>query len=57
MELMLWLIPSTFALTGIAVFAFIWASRRGQFNNLDRHALDILDEDNQKSGDIDEHLR
>ena len=57
MELMLWLIPSTFALTGIAVLAFIWASRHGQFNNLDRHALDILDEDNQKSGDIDEHLR
>jgi cbb3-type cytochrome oxidase maturation protein len=57
MEIMLWLLPSTLVLTGLAALAFIWASRRGQFDNLDRHALDILDEDNQKSGDHDEHLR
>jgi len=57
MDLMLWLILATFALTGIAALAFIWASRRGQFNNLDRHGLDILDEDIQKSGGNDEHLR
>ncbi len=72
MELMLWLIPSTLALTGLAALAFIWASHRGQFNNLDRHALNIfekdifekdilekdtLDEDIQKSGENDDHLR
>lgn len=57
MELMLWLLPATLALTGLAAVAFIWASRRGQFDDLDRHALDILDDDNQKSGETHGNLR
>lgn len=44
MELMLWLIPASIGLTLIAVGAFVWAVRTSQFEALDRHALDILDE-------------
>ena len=29
-------------LIGVAVWAFVWAVRRGQFENLDAAALDVL---------------
>lgn len=44
MELMLWLVPASIGLTVLAIGAFIWAVRNHQFERLDRHALDILDD-------------
>ena len=39
------LIPVTFVLLGIAVAAYLWAVRSGQFEDLDREAHRILFED------------
>ena len=55
MELMLWLIPASIGLTLIAVAAFIWAVRSSQFERLDRHALDILEDTPNVPGRHDGH--
>ncbi|KAF1687123.1 cbb3-type cytochrome oxidase assembly protein CcoS [Pseudoxanthomonas broegbernensis] len=44
MNILLLLIPISLLLLGAAVGAFVWAVRRGQFDDLDTPALDILDE-------------
>jgi|GEM_PF-1229802 len=49
MELMLWLIPASIGFTAMAVGAFVWAVRTSQFEALDRHALDILDDPADRS--------
>lgn len=46
MNSLLILVPISLVLLGIAIAAFAWAVRRGQFDDLDTPALDILrDED------------
>jgi len=46
MRILLLMIPISIVLLGIAIWAFVWAVRRGQFDDLDTPALDILvDED------------
>lgn len=45
MNILLALIPISLILLGIAAAAFVWAVRRGQFDDLDTPALDILRED------------
>ena len=45
MTILLLLIPLSLLLLGAAVWAFIWAVRKGQFEDLDTPALDILRED------------
>lgn len=45
MTILLLLIPVSLALLGIAIWAFVWAVRRGQFDDLDTAALDILAEE------------
>ena len=47
MNILLMLIPISLVLLGAAVGAFIWAVKRGQFDDLDTPALDIL-EDNDR---------
>jgi cbb3-type cytochrome oxidase maturation protein len=42
MNILLLLIPLSVALLGLAVWAFAWAVRRGQFDDLDTPAIDIL---------------
>lgn len=42
MTILLLLIPISLLLLGLAVWAFVWAVRRGQFDDLDSAALDIL---------------
>ena len=42
MNILLLLIPISLVLIGAAVWAFVWAVRRGQFENLDAAALDVL---------------
>ena len=44
MTILLLLIPLSLMLLGAAVWAFIWAVRKGQFDDLDTPALDILDD-------------
>jgi cbb3-type cytochrome oxidase maturation protein len=45
MTILLLLIPISLALLGLAVWGFVWAVRRGQFDDLDSAALDILADD------------
>ncbi len=42
MNALLLLLPISLLLLGIAVAAFAWAVRRGQFEDLDSAALDVL---------------
>ena len=44
MRILLMLVPISLVLLGIAVWAFVWAVRKGQFDDLDTPALDILDD-------------
>ena len=45
MSILLLLIPLSLLLVGVAAWAFAWAVRRGQFDDLDTPALDILGDD------------
>ncbi|MES2859084.1 MAG: cbb3-type cytochrome oxidase assembly protein CcoS [Pseudomonadota bacterium] len=42
MNILLLLVPISLLLLGVAVWAFGWAVKRGQFDDLDTPALDIL---------------
>lgn len=45
MNILLLLVPISIVLLGIAIGAFVWAVRRGQFDDLDTPAIDILRDD------------
>lgn len=45
MVILLMLIPLSLVLLAAAVGAFVWAVRKGQFDDLDTPALDILRDD------------
>lgn len=45
MAILLFLIPISLLLLGVAIAAFVWAVRRGQFEDLDTASLDILQDD------------
>ena len=45
MNILLLLVPLSVMLLGVAVWGFVWAVRRGQFDDLDTPALDILADD------------
>ncbi len=52
MEILFVLIPLSLILLGIAVWAFFWAVRSGQFDDLDSPAYRILmDDDERPSGE------
>lgn len=44
MNILLMLLPISLVLLGLAIAAFAWAVRKGQFDDLDTPALDILDD-------------
>ncbi len=46
MEVLMWLIPISAVLLTIAGVAFVWAVNNRQFDDLDRHGLDVLDNPN-----------
>ena len=48
MTILLLLIPLSLVLLGIAIWAFAWAVRSGQFDDLDTPAIDILAEDHKE---------
>ena len=43
MEIIFVLIPLSLVLAGIAIGAFFWAVKHGQFDDMESPALDILD--------------
>jgi len=45
MEILLLLIPISIVLIGIAGATFVWAVNNDQFEELDRHGFDILEDD------------
>ena len=45
MTILLLLVPISVVLLGIAIWAFVWAVRNGQFDDLDSAALDVLVDD------------
>jgi cbb3-type cytochrome oxidase maturation protein len=45
MIILLLLVPISLLLLGVAIWAFVWAVKRGQFDDLDTPALDILVDD------------
>lgn len=47
MAILLLLIPVSVALLGLAIWAFIWAVRGGQFDDLDTPPLDVLHDDDE----------
>ena len=47
MNALLLLIPLSLVLLVLAIWAFVWAVRRGQFDDLDTPALDILEDDDR----------
>ena len=49
MNILLVLVPISVLLLGAAIWAFVWAVRRGQFDNLDSAALDVLTDDGAAS--------
>ena len=42
MAILLMLVPISLVLLGIAVWAFVWAVRSGQYDDLDTPAIDML---------------
>lgn len=51
MNILLALIPVSLLLLGAAIWFFLWAVRRGQFDDLDTPALDMLREDDRPAPD------
>jgi len=45
MNALLFLVPISFVLLIVAVVAFIWAVRSGQYDDLDSPAIDVLGDD------------
>ena len=45
MNVLLMLVPLSLLLLACAIAAFVWAVRRGQFEDLDSAAIDILADD------------
>ena len=55
MAILLILIPISLILFGVAVWAFIWAVRGGQYDDLDTPAIDILRNDPAEAAVSAEH--
>ena len=51
MNILLALIPVSLLLLGAAIWFFLWAVKRGQFDDLDTPALDMLREDDRPAPD------
>lgn len=55
MNILLLLVPLSLMLLVAAIGAFAWAVRRGQFDDLDTPALDILTDDREPLPAVAEH--
>ena len=52
MKILFLLIPLSLLLLGIAIWAFFWAVRSGQFDDLDSPAYRILLDDDESREDV-----
>jgi cbb3-type cytochrome oxidase maturation protein len=52
MTILLVLIPLSLVLLIAAIGAFVWAVRKGQFDDLDTPALDVLHDDEPSARDL-----
>jgi cbb3-type cytochrome oxidase maturation protein len=52
MSILLALIPISLLLLGLAIWAFAWAVKRGQFDDLDTPALDILADEHERRAEV-----
>ena len=50
MAILLVLVPISLVLLGLAIWAFVWAVRSGQYDDLDAPAIDMLRKDASKPG-------
>lgn len=50
MIILLMLVPLSLMLLAFAIGAFVWAVRKGQFDDMDTPALDILREETRSDG-------
>ncbi|MBS3742825.1 MAG: cbb3-type cytochrome oxidase assembly protein CcoS [Wenzhouxiangellaceae bacterium] len=57
MKIIYVLIPLSLMLLGLAVWAFFWAVKNDQFEDLDTPALDILDDDETEDSDTNREKR
>jgi cbb3-type cytochrome oxidase maturation protein len=56
MSSLVFLVPISLVLLGVAIWAFVWAVRLGQFDDLETPAVQILvDEPSTDSSDVDHH--
>lgn len=55
MNILLALIPISLLLLGAAIWAFVWAVRKGQYEDLDTPALDILVDDDKPMPVVRDH--
>ena len=49
MEILVMLIPISIVLIGIAAATFVWAVNNDQFDDLDKHGFDVLEDDSKES--------
>lgn len=54
MAILAYLVPISVVLLGLAIAAFAWAVRKGQFDDLDTPPLDILRDDDPPRAGPDE---
>ncbi|MBU1189860.1 MAG: cbb3-type cytochrome oxidase assembly protein CcoS [Gammaproteobacteria bacterium] len=55
MRILLILIPLSLLVLGVAVWAFFWAVRSGQFEDMDAPAWRVVLDDDEKPPAADEH--
>lgn len=55
MAILLFLIPVSVLLLGLAIWAFVWAVKGGQFDDLDTPPLDVLRDDDEDDLRSDRH--
>lgn len=54
MNILLLLVPISLLLLGLAIGAFVWAVRRGQFDDLDTPPLDVISSDDTQPSQHDD---
>lgn len=54
MSILLLLVPISVLLLGVAVWAFLWAVRSGQYDDLDAPAIDMLRSERADEGRVGE---
>lgn len=54
MTILLFLVPVSLALLGLAIWAFLWAVKSGQYDDLDSPSIDMLRDDSKPAPAADD---